>query len=172
MIFISILYNQSSKTIPPLQVDPRAPKPPKAPEKPLMPFMRYSRKVWDQVKTANPELKLWEVSKIIAQMWKEAPDVERQEFIEEYEAEKVRRDKPNRGQGLLLSSSYFFLSVFIMILLFVLVPLIFRLKIQYIDALKVHHATPEYGTWNRYHVNRLKGIPKFLSSPQLFVHSH
>lgn len=70
-------------------MDPRAPKPPKAPEKPLMPFMRYSRRVWDQVKTANPELKLWEVSKIIAQKWKEAPEDERQEFIDQYEAEKV-----------------------------------------------------------------------------------
>lgn len=80
---------QWSNILPHPQVDPRAPKPPKPPEKPLMPFMRYSRKVWDQVKMANPELKLWEVSKIIAQMWKEAPDADRQEFIEEYEAEKV-----------------------------------------------------------------------------------
>lgn len=34
------------------------------------------------------------------------------------------------------------------------------LQIQYIDALKVYHATPEFGTWNRYHVNRLKGTFK------------
>lgn len=31
------------------------------------------------------------------------------------------------------------------------------MQIQYIEALKAYHATPEYGTWNRYHVNRLKG---------------
>jgi hypothetical protein len=73
-----------------IQSDARAiVKPPKAPEKPLMPYMRYSRKVWDNVKAANPELKLWNIGKMIGQMWRELPDSDKQSFIEEYDVEKV-----------------------------------------------------------------------------------
>lgn len=55
----------------------------------MAPFMRYSRKVWDSVKSAHPDAKIVDISKIITQMWRDISEVERQEYIIDYENAKV-----------------------------------------------------------------------------------
>lgn len=79
-------------------------KPPKAPEKPLLPQMKYHQKIAEKVKFSRPELKNYEVSKLIGMMWHDLPDSEKKTFQNEYEDEKVAyQDALRLYQG---SSSY------------------------------------------------------------------
>ena len=68
--------------------DLKIPKPPKQPDKPLPAYMRYSRKVWESVKSQHPDMKMWDIGKLIGEQWRNLPENERQAFFAEYEVEK------------------------------------------------------------------------------------
>ena len=62
----------------------------------MTPYMRFSKKIWDSVRSEHRDLHLWEVNKILGLMWRELPDTEKQEFQDEYDVEKAEYDKQVR----------------------------------------------------------------------------
>ena len=53
--------------------------------------MRYQKKTYDKVKIEHPEYKLYEINKIIGQMWRDLGDQTKSEYINAYEMEKVSK---------------------------------------------------------------------------------
>ncbi|VDM62366.1 unnamed protein product [Angiostrongylus costaricensis] len=68
-------------------------KAPKPPDRPLVPYMRYSRKMWSKVRAENPDAQLWDIGKIIGQMWRDISDADKAIYQHEYEIEKVEYEK-------------------------------------------------------------------------------
>ena len=81
----------------------------------MTPYMRFSKKIWDSVRSEHRDLHLWEVNKILGLMWRELPDTEKQEFQDEYDVEKAEYDKQVRQlniQRKSLLESNFLIAVF------------------------------------------------------------
>ncbi|EFO27214.1 hypothetical protein LOAG_01279 [Loa loa] len=68
-------------------------KPPKPPDRPLVPYMRFSRKMWAKVRAENPDSQLWDIGKVIGQMWRDAPESEKAIYHQEYDIERQEYEK-------------------------------------------------------------------------------
>lgn len=44
-------------------------------------FVFSSFQVWEKVKAANPEMKMWDIGKLIGEQWRNLPEDERQVFF-------------------------------------------------------------------------------------------
>lgn len=49
--------------------------------------------MWAKVRAENPDRQLWDIGKVIGQMWREASEQEKAVYQEEYEEEKIEYDK-------------------------------------------------------------------------------
>uniref|UniRef100_A0A0R3RTE3 HMG box domain-containing protein n=1 Tax=Elaeophora elaphi TaxID=1147741 RepID=A0A0R3RTE3_9BILA len=75
------------------QNDSNSIKPPKPPDRPLVPYMRFSRKMWAKVRAENPDSQLWDIGKVIGQMWRDAPESEKAIYHQEYDIERQEYEK-------------------------------------------------------------------------------
>ncbi|OQV18600.1 hypothetical protein BV898_07424 [Hypsibius exemplaris] len=62
-------------------------KPPKGPAKPLIPYLRFSKSVWEKVKTENPGLQFAEIGRIIGKQWRECSDEVKARITAEHKKE-------------------------------------------------------------------------------------
>jgi hypothetical protein len=74
-------------------------RPHKIPEPPLNPYMQFSRKFWHKARQENAERPLWEISRIVGQMWKDLSEAERNEYQLRYEHEKLEYEKIMKSQN-------------------------------------------------------------------------
>ena len=61
----------------------RAPKDPNAPKRPMSAFLAFSHEKRAIVREENPKMNNVDVSRVLAKMWKEAPEAERRAYISE-----------------------------------------------------------------------------------------
>ncbi|CAB9509616.1 Nuclear autoantigen Sp-100 (Fragment) [Seminavis robusta] len=68
----------------------RAKKDPSAPKRPMSAFLYFSQGKRRHLKEANPSMKNTEVSRLLGEMWRNAPDDEKRPFIEQEKAEREK----------------------------------------------------------------------------------
>lgn len=72
--------------------EPPKPEHPAPPKRPLTPYMRFSKCMWQQVKSSNPGMSVCEIGATIGRMWRELPNEEKQKHNEDFTLDKVRYD--------------------------------------------------------------------------------
>uniref|UniRef100_A0A7E4W3C6 HMG box domain-containing protein n=1 Tax=Panagrellus redivivus TaxID=6233 RepID=A0A7E4W3C6_PANRE len=69
----------------------------KIPDAPMSPYMRFSKKNWNKIRVENGDRPLWEVSKMVAEQWRQLSEAERNEYHLSYEHERVEYEKAMRS---------------------------------------------------------------------------
>lgn len=93
--------------------------------------------MWDRVRAQNTDCKLWDIGKIIGQMWRELPDSQKQIYSEEYEIEKVT----SLSAGIWSNFAK-----------------VFSFQVEYEKAMKIYHNSPAYQNYLQ-HKSELKTWP-------------
>ncbi|GMR42114.1 hypothetical protein PMAYCL1PPCAC_12309, partial [Pristionchus mayeri] len=65
----------------------------KAPEVPVSPYIRYCRRQWHNVRNDNPDLQMWEISRVVKEKWEGLSEEEKSPFNHEFEMEMAEYEK-------------------------------------------------------------------------------